>query len=414
MTDYQHLGPDHPKVLSAAAAFDAWWDKYQPVAYLTGATLTNVPEGVDPDSIWTEFDGEYNESFVPGLHQSGRDDVSGYWFTSRPCSEEDKGAMVITEVRQFCENHDQASRQGVTCSDCPMAKGHCSGTGNQWCEIPNIRYPGGAPAYSLEGLLETMGQGSGGDAESMKNRGKIAFKNGDVATARLLWEQAANAGNTDAMSNLGVLAQNESNPALAQEWFEKAADSGNAVAMYNLGNIAYGNGDREAAQIWWERADVSGHPTAANNLRALAREFGRGEERLESDDLSEARAQFETWARDYDRVFWTADFRELEKKGVPEKLIWTVLDDNDGSCVVTNGVLPSGRMSVVGYHVTRRPWSEGKTLVITSDVNIPCAACETTGDIDGEPCDHCEGMGDIWVDLDDHAPTDSSVLDGLK
>jgi hypothetical protein len=159
VTDYQHLGPDHPKVLSAAAAFDAWWDKYQPVAYLTEATLTNVPEGVDPDSIWTEFDGEYGETFVPGLHQSGQDYVSGYWFTSRPCSEEDKGAMVITEVRQYCENHDD-----VTCSDCPMEKGLCSGIGNQWCEIPNIRYPGGAPAYSLEGLLETMGQGSGGDA----------------------------------------------------------------------------------------------------------------------------------------------------------------------------------------------------------------------------------------------------------
>jgi hypothetical protein len=414
MTEYQHLGPEHPKVLSAAAAFDTWWEKYQPVAYLTETILTKVPEGVDPESIWTEFDGEYDESFFPGLHQSGRDDVSGYWFTSLPCSEGDKGTMVITEVRQYCEGRDQASREGVACSDCPMAAGLCSGSGNQWCEIPNIRYPGGAPAYSLEELVGMIEQGPREDAETMKNHGKTAFQRGDVATARDWWEKAAARGSTDAMSNLGVLAQNENNPALAQEWFQKAADSGNAVAMYNLGNIAYGNGDREAAQIWWERADVSGHPTAANNLRALASESGPGERRLESDDLSEARAQFETWARHYDRVFWTADFRELEEKGVPEKLIWTVLDDNDGSCVVTNGVAPAGRMAVVGYHVTRRPWTEGDNLVIISDVNVQCAVCATSGEVDGETCQDCEGMGDIWVDLDDNTPTDSSVLDVLK
>lgn len=291
MMNYQHLGPDHPKVLSAAAAFDIWWEKYQPVAYLTETILSAVPEGVDPDSIWTEFDGEFDERFVPGLHQSSQDDVSGYWFTSRPCSEEDKGAMIITEVRQYCESRDQASRQGVTCSDCPMAKGHCSGTGNQWCEIPNIRYPGGAPAYSLKGLLETTGQGSGGDAESIKNRGKIAFKNGDVATARLLWEQAANAGNTDAMSNLGVLAQNESNPALAQEWFEKAANAGNAVAMYNLGNVAYGEADHAEAQRWWERAAGLGHAGALQNLRALTSEADYGELSKKLTDIRDETAK---------------------------------------------------------------------------------------------------------------------------
>lgn|GEM_PF-5692609 len=268
MTDYQHLGLAHPEVVSAAVAFDAWWEKYQPVAYLTETILTEVPAGVDPDTIWTEFDGEYDESFVAGLHNSGRDDVSGYWFTSLPCAEQDRRLTMVTEVRQYCENRDQ----NVTCLDCPIATGLCSGSGNQWCEIPNIRYPGGAPVYSPEELLEMLGKVSGGEAVTMKNRGKIAYESGDVANARRWWEQAAAAGNTDAMSNLGVLAQNENDPAHAHEWFEKAANAGNTVAMFNLGNIAYGDKDLEEAQRWWELAADSGHMGAMKNLRALTSE----------------------------------------------------------------------------------------------------------------------------------------------
>ncbi len=133
-----------------------------------------------------------------------------------------------------------------------------------------------------------------------------------------------------------------------------------------------------------------------------------------SPDVSEARAQFETWARDYDRVFWSSTIQEIEAKGVPDDLIWTVLDDNDGSFIVTNGVVEAGRMPVVGYHVTRRPWSEGENLVIVSDVNVPCTVCATEGELDGETCEDCGGTGDIWIDPDDHTPTDSSVLEGLK
>ena len=101
-----------------------------------------------------------------------------------------------------------------------------------------------------------------------------------------------------------------------------------------------------------------------------------------SPDVSETRAQFETWARDYDRVFWSSSFQEIEAKGVPDNLIWTVLDGNDGSFIVTNGVVEAGRMPVVGYHVTRQPWSEGENLVIVSDVNVNCTVCATAGDID--------------------------------
>lgn len=42
--------------------------------------------------------------------------------------------------------------------------------------------------------------------------------------------------------------------------------------------------------------------------RYRAEKFAHGEETLMTPDVSEARAQFETWARDYDRVFWSSTF----------------------------------------------------------------------------------------------------------
>ena len=414
MTDYQHLGPEHPLVLSAAAAFDAWWDKYHPLAFLAETILSEIPAGADPDTVWTEFDGEYESSIVAGFHISGREEVSGYWFTSRPWSGQAGDRAIVTEVRQYCENRDRASREGVTCSDCPISTGLCSGVGNQWCEIPNLRYPGGAPAYSLDELVELLGAGYGDDTEAMKNRGNIAYGTGDVATARRWWEQAAAAGNTAAMSNLGVLAQNDNDPARARQWFEQAAIAGNAVAMFNLGNIAYGDEDLEESRRWWERAAAQGHSAAIENLKALPGDTVESEEKIVSDDLAEARAQFERWAKNYERVFSTAAFEDLEKRGVPQNLIWTVLDDNDGSCIVTNGVVTSGRMSVVGYHVTRRSWSDGDNLAIVSDVDVPCAVCDTSGEVDGIACADCEGFGSTWITLDHDPPRDSSVLDGLK
>lgn len=109
------------------------------------------------------------------------------------------------------------------------------------------------------------------NAEAMKNRGKLAYQNGDVATARHWWEQAAVAGNSDAMSNLGVLAQQDGDSARAQEWLEKAASAGNAVAMYNLGNIAQSEGELRRAEEWWQKAAGLGHSDAKKNLEALAR-----------------------------------------------------------------------------------------------------------------------------------------------
>lgn len=110
------------------------------------------------------------------------------------------------------------------------------------------------------------------DGETMKNRGKLSYQSGDIATARRWWEQAAAAGNTDAMSNLGVLAQNEGDPARAHQWFEQAATAGNTVAMYNLGNIAYGEVDLPRAQEWWQRAADLGHSGAMKNLEAHTRD----------------------------------------------------------------------------------------------------------------------------------------------
>lgn len=122
------------------------------------------------------------------------------------------------------------------------------------------------------------------NAEAMKNRGKLAYQNGDVASARRWWQEAAAAGNTDAMSNLGVLAQQDGDSARAQEWFEKAASAGNVVAMFNLGNIAYGEGDLRRAEDWWQSAAGLGHSDAERNLEALARHEQTSQETESSGD----------------------------------------------------------------------------------------------------------------------------------
>ena len=150
MDRYLHLGPQHPQVVVASRVFDEWWERYQPVAYLSETILDEVPTGIDPNTIWTEFDGEYEEYISPGLQDSGRDDVTGYWFTTLAFSEEDRRQTVATEVRQYCENDDRPLGEETPCTDCTEVLGFCSGWGNQWCEIPNLRFPGGDPLTSLE------------------------------------------------------------------------------------------------------------------------------------------------------------------------------------------------------------------------------------------------------------------------
>jgi hypothetical protein len=64
---YAPLSPQHPRVIAAGLAFEKWWTKYQPVAYLADTVLDELPPGVHPRAIWTEFDQESEELFFAGL-----------------------------------------------------------------------------------------------------------------------------------------------------------------------------------------------------------------------------------------------------------------------------------------------------------------------------------------------------------
>jgi hypothetical protein len=62
---------------------------------------------------------------------------------------------VVTEVRQDCESPDLEDGEGP-CSDCTEAVSLCSGSGNQWSEFSNMRYPGGEILNSLDAVLSRL------------------------------------------------------------------------------------------------------------------------------------------------------------------------------------------------------------------------------------------------------------------
>ncbi len=63
---------------------------------------------------------------------------------------------------------------------------------------------------------------SDGDERKTSTNYRLLKEWGDVAGARLLWEQAAEDGNSDAMRNLGVVLEEAGDVAGAQRWFARA------------------------------------------------------------------------------------------------------------------------------------------------------------------------------------------------
>lgn len=90
------------------------------------------------------------------------------------------------------------------------------------------------------------------DAEeiaALVNRGMDFLKNGDLASARLLLQRAAEAGNASAAFMLGatfdplIIQQHgavgvQSDVKKAREWYEKAAELGSELASQQLTKLA--------------------------------------------------------------------------------------------------------------------------------------------------------------------------------
>lgn len=96
--------------------------------------------------------------------------------------------------------------------------------------------------------------------------GIAAYRQGDYATARKEWEQAAEAGDLDALFNLGQLYRLGNGVAQdldkAVDYYRRAADAGHVAAQGNLGTLYYfnlpGAPHVEDALTWWEQAAAAG------------------------------------------------------------------------------------------------------------------------------------------------------------
>ncbi len=114
-----------------------------------------------------------------------------------------------------------------------------------------------------------------------------AYKSGDYAEARAIWEQLAAAGNTTAMINLSNLyGQGQGVPADAERalaYTRDAAEAGDSRAQYELG-MAYERGegvehDLDEASAWFSRAARQGDADAQFALGVmLATGYGKGPE----------------------------------------------------------------------------------------------------------------------------------------
>ncbi len=124
-----------------------------------------------------------------------------------------------------------------------------------------------------------------------------AYKAGDFAAARALWEELAARGNTNAMNNLAnMFEQGQGTPkdtSASIKWLREAAERGDSVAQLNLG-LAFERGtgvkrDNREAVRWFRRSAEQGDKDAQFNLGVmLATNYGAGVESATDKQRSEA------------------------------------------------------------------------------------------------------------------------------
>lgn len=151
------LGPNHPEVVEAAAAFEAWWASYDPLVFLDEGPLNALPHGVDPRTVWTVIDGLNGQNMTAGfLSDTGSSsEVVGYVFCARPFAPNEAGTELFTEIRQYCEQDEEDNFEGP-CSGCTEELNFCNGEREQRCQIPNYRVPGGESVATLDEALEFL------------------------------------------------------------------------------------------------------------------------------------------------------------------------------------------------------------------------------------------------------------------
>ena len=109
------------------------------------------------------------------------------------------------------------------------------------------------------------------------NKGFVAYKTGDYATALQEWEPLAEQGNASAQLNLGIIYERGKDVlvdyAEAVKWYQLSAEQGNSQAQDNLGAMYYqGYGvlkDATEAVKWWRLSAEQGDTSAQRNLGAI-------------------------------------------------------------------------------------------------------------------------------------------------
>ncbi len=169
------------------------------------------------------------------------------------------------------------------------------------------------PVFLLIGLLALYPAAAA--AVDLLRQGEQAMQEGDRATARRLFQQAADAGDPVGAFGLGVLhfqAGGDDELQASVRWFRVAAEQGHAPAQFNLGN-AYLNGqgvsrDLEAAERWWRKAAHAGMPEARFNLGTLL---------LSGGGSGERREQAIAWTRAAAEQGFPQAHQRLEQLGEP-------------------------------------------------------------------------------------------------
>ena len=89
-------------------------------------------------------------------------------------------------------------------------------------------------------LANAIESAESGDAEAMRQAGRLLEADGDLVGAELWYRRSIDSGNTAAMNNVGLLLKNRGELDDAEQFFRKAAaEAENDAAMSNLGDLLW-------------------------------------------------------------------------------------------------------------------------------------------------------------------------------
>jgi len=290
------LDENDPEAISATAAYDKWASTYEPIAYIS-LWLTEIPDGVSEQCIWSESSGDEAEYLTKGFQAyraNSNVPITGYVITKNSIHDMEEFEYITTEIRRYCEACDgQGEVDDEDCQDCDAA-------GTQYFEVPTdyplvidaqeeldafIRESGdligaspdgvahdrdAATEDMLVGLAEQPALGSSSWAATNTLVFSHLIPSRRFAEARLwledLIEMETGFESWNAISNLGIVEFESGHTDRARSLFQSIVDSGEGPvfeAEAYLERINSGESrPRDTRADWdfsdkWQKIDVS-------------------------------------------------------------------------------------------------------------------------------------------------------------